>query len=39
MLFKSSRKKLDHELRIKIKDHCLMINQVQRTKFLGTLNN
>ena len=34
MLFKSSRKKIDHELRIKIAGHC--ITQVQHTKFLGT---
>ena len=35
MLFKSSRKKIDHELRIKIEDHC--ITQAQHTKFLGTI--
>ena len=35
MLFKSSRKKVDQELRIKIKDHC--IAQVRSTKFLGTI--
>ena len=35
MLFKSFRKKVDQELRIKIKDHC--VTQVQSTKFLGTI--
>ena len=35
MLFKSSSKKLDYELIINIKDHC--INQLQHTKFLGTI--
>ena len=35
MLFKSSRKKVDQELRIKIKYHC--ITQVRSTKFLGTI--
>ena len=35
MLFKSFTKKVDQELRIKIKDHC--VTQVQSTKFLGTI--
>lgn len=35
MLFNSSRKKIDHELRIKIEGHC--ITQVQHTNFLVTI--